>query len=75
MTKDLTQEEIVTKILSSNEILRKQKEKVYISNPEKNYGNLGVFLAAMAKSSKKETTSQTILPTSKYSFIKNSWSI
>ena len=68
MTEDLTQEEIVTQILSSNEILRQQKNNFYISNPDQKLGNLGLFLAKLPKQPiTKEIT--------KYSFIKNSWNV
>ena len=65
MTEDLTQEEIVTQILSSNEILRRQKEVFYISNPDQKMGNLGLFLAELPKQVEKKEIS-------KYSFINTS---
>lgn len=42
-TADLTSEQIVTKLLSSNEILRRQKGNFYINNPA--IDTLGEFLA------------------------------
>ena len=63
MTEDLTQEEIVTQILSSNEILRRQKDNFYISNPNQKLGNLGLFLSNQPKLIQPEMNS-------KYSFIK-----
>lgn len=41
-TAELTSEQIVTKLLSSNEILKKQKEDFYITNPA--IDTLGEFL-------------------------------
>jgi hypothetical protein len=40
---DLTQEDIVTNLLTSNDILKPRNNKVYISNP--NINTLGEFLA------------------------------
>lgn len=41
-TAELTSEQIVTKLLSSNEVLKKQKGNFYISNPA--VDTLGDFL-------------------------------
>lgn len=41
-TAELTSEQIVTKLLSSNEILKKQKGNFYITNPS--IDTLGEFL-------------------------------
>jgi hypothetical protein len=68
LTENLTQEEIVTQILSSNEMLRKKNENFYITNPKQNLGNLGEFLACMT--SLPEDNHGT-----KYSFIKSEWKI
>ncbi|MBE7711123.1 MAG: hypothetical protein E7Z92_03175 [Cyanobacteria bacterium SIG31] len=73
MTKDLTQEEIVTQILSSNEILRKQKENFYISNPEYKLGNLGLFLSKTPQITNINQKEKD--PLKKYSFIRSKWYI
>jgi hypothetical protein len=64
---DLTQEEIVTQILSSNEIIKKQQNQNFTSlNP--NFKNLGMLL-----SSSERNVSNS--PSSKYTFITSSWKI
>lgn len=65
MTKELTQEEIVTKLLSSNEILKNTKEdNAYVTSVV----NLGEYLRTLPNESSIETkkTEDT-----KYTFIKD----
>ena len=65
--KELTTEEIVTNLLSSNEILKRDNKKVFITSPI----NLGEYLDNLPQ----ELSSKNIeLFDNKYSFIKgNGW--
>ena len=69
MTAELTAEEIVTNLLSSHQILKRQKENFYITNPH----NLGDFLKNAPETASIEDVEPTI--TEKYTFIKSKWSI
>lgn len=70
MTAELTAEQIVTNILTSNEIIRRREGNFYISNPA---GNLGEFLL---KEPIKQTQEEICEEEpSKYTFIKGSWNI
>lgn len=61
MSSELTSEEIVTKLLTSNEIIKDDnKKELYISNPSSNLGN---FL-------EKITDIEEPQPYSRYNFIK-----
>lgn len=64
MTAELTQEEIVTNLLSSNEILIRNKNNFYITSPS----NLSEYLENIPKEV-KECAYRT--PDSKYTFIKD----
>ena len=71
MTAELTAEEIVTNLLSSQEILKRKKENFYISNGE----SLGEYLSNLPVDVKYScTTPSPALPlgegANKYTFIK-----
>lgn len=78
MTTELTQEEIVTNILSSNEILKRNNANFYITSPT----NLGEYLNNVSKEIKDEKDKSFALSNRekvenfKYTFIKNGgWKI
>lgn len=64
MLKELSNEEVVTKILLSNEILRKVDTKAFVTNPNFDLTN---FLANKMEYVSSNVKSTTI---SKYQFIK-----
>lgn len=64
MLKELSNEEVVTKILLSNEILRKVDTKAFVTNPNFDLTN---FLANKIEDVSNNLKSTTI---SKYQFIK-----
>ena len=66
MTTELTSEEIVTNLLSSNEILQKQTEHSFMSNPTSN--TLGNFLLRAKEEYK--TSFVTEEKSGKYVFIR-----
>ena len=69
MTLELSAEEIVTKLLSSNQIIKNQKEKSFISDKK----SLGDYL-----SNKKHSpyyNEENSWENSKYTFIKTKWII
>ncbi len=66
MTAELTNEEIVTRLLSSNEVLKPQKGNFYISNPM--LDTLGDFLLDIETEYKEPPSIET--KDSKYVFIK-----
>ena len=70
LEKDLTQEEIVTRLLSSNEILRTSSEKIFITNPDSNKYSLGEFLLNQKIIDSKLKEPSSLNESSKYSFIK-----
>ena len=75
MTAELTQEEIVTRLLSSNEILKRTKENFYITSP----ANLGEYLNNLPEeeidSSKTHLLGEGV-EKFKYTFIKDGgWKI
>ena len=66
MTAELSQEEIVTKLLSSNEVIINKKEGVCITS----HSNLGEYLKTLPIKNEKEQSS------SRYTFIKEGgWKI
>lgn len=78
MTTELTQEEIVTNLLSSNEILKRNNANFYITSPT----NLGEYLNNVSKEIKDEKDKSFALSNRekvenfKYTFIKNGgWKI
>ena len=74
MTAELTAEEVVTKLLTSNQILKPTKKNLYISNP---VSNLGEFLINNPEENSLEDFVIEILKeppeNERYSFIKGSW--
>ena len=66
MTVELTNEEIVTKLLSSNEVIKPQMGNFYISNPMLN--TLGDFLLDIEPEYQKPPSLET--KDTKYIFIK-----
>ena len=66
MTAELTSEEIVTRLLSSNEVLMPKKENFYISNPM--LDTLGDFLLDVEAEYKEPPPIET--KDTKYIFIK-----
>ena len=73
MTVELTQEEIVTNLLSSNEILKRNKEKFYITSPL----NLGEYLSNLPENEiETKSTLNKENKNFKYTFIKDGgWNI
>ena len=69
MTLELSTEEIVTKLLSSNQILKKQENKFFNSGTT----TLGEFLKTNIEINPEPIDYNQ--PISKYSFIKNKWII
>ena len=65
MTAELTQEEIVTNLLSSNEIIRKNNANFYITSP----ANLGEYLNKVTEECIEESITDSL--SSKYTFIKD----
>ncbi len=66
MTAELTSEEIVTRLLTSNEVLKPQKGNFYISNPM--LDTLGDFLLDIEADYKAPSVPEA--KSSKYVFIK-----
>ncbi len=66
MTAELTNEEIVTRLLTSNEVLKPQKGNFYISNPM--LDTLGDFLLDIEAEYKEPPSLET--KDTKYVFIK-----
>ena len=64
MLKELSNEEVVTKILLSNEILRKVDTKAFVTNPNFDLTNFWANKMEYVSSNVKSTT------ISKYQFIK-----
>ena len=69
MTVEMTSEEIVTQILSSNEILRPKKGNFYVSNKD----TLGDFLKNLPQEEVVEETA--VEKNTKYTFITKQWNI
>ena len=69
MSLELTTEEVVTKLLSANEIIKRQKNNFYTNNDM----NLGDFLKKIPMNN-METTSETN-KNLKYTFITTEWII
>lgn len=79
MTAELTAEQIVTNLLSKNEIIKLEKENSFIVN---NKNNLGEYLTNLADKNINQITenkNNKELPdkseSSKYSFIRGRWII
>ena len=68
MIAELTTEEIVTDLLSSHQILKREDGNFYISN----IYNLGDFLNSIPKEPINDSVSEDKI---KYTFIKNRWEI
>lgn len=71
MTVELTAEEIVTNLLTSNEIINSKNKNFYITNPGV---NLGDYLLSLPKDVVSEFPEEMEEP-SKYAFIKGSWQV
>ena len=84
MTAELTAEEVVTRLLASNQIIQSQSEKLYTNRSDM---DLSDYLAnpieedleehetLLEKKDKKQKKSNKPKPISKYSFIKGRWKI
>lgn len=75
MTAELTSEQIVTKLLSEHQILKRTKENFYISNSSGSLGEYLLRLPLEEYTSQEDLIQESSAKDSRFSFISGTWNV